>query len=80
MQQRKLGNSGLTVSAMGLGCSTVSNMAAQISDPRDILGQRPQDPADAGRRSTVIDKYRKGEVTSGAKDEQASGAISKAIP
>ena len=49
--------------AMGLGCSTISNMAAQIADPRDILGQRPMDPADAGRRTVVIQHYRLGEDT-----------------
>ena len=59
-------------SAMGLGCSTVSNMAAQISDPRDILGQRPQDPADAGRRAVVIDLYRRGEPTAAAVESEAS--------
>ena len=59
-------------SAMGLGCYTVSNMAAQISDPRDILGQRPQDPADAGRRAVVIDLYRRGEPTAAAVESEAS--------
>lgn len=49
--------------AQGLGCATISNMAAQIADPRDILGQRPMDPADAGRRTVVIQRYRAGEDT-----------------
>jgi len=50
-------------SPQGMGCSTISNMAAQIAEPRDILGQRPMDPADAGRRSVVLDHYRRGEPT-----------------
>jgi pilus assembly protein CpaD len=34
---------------------------------------------DAGRRQTVIDKYRKGELTASAKDEQAQGVVSNAV-
>ena len=45
------------------GCATASNMAAQIADPRDIAGQRPMSPADAGRRTVVIQSYRRGEAT-----------------
>ncbi len=60
------------------GCAVTANMAAQIANPADIDGPRALDPADAGRRSVVIDKYRQGDVTSGAKDAQAAGAVSKA--
>ena len=62
------------------GCAMAANIAAQVANPEDLVRPRDATPADAGRRGTVIDKYRKGEVTSAAKDEQASGAISKAIP
>ena len=65
--------------ALGLGCATISNMAAQIADPRDILGQRPMDPADAGRRTVVIQHYRQGEPTASQVDDdtaQLSDAIS----
>ena len=62
-----------------LGCAVTSNMAAQLANPRDWTGQRPMDPADPNRRATVFDKYRKGEVTSSAKDAQAAGAVSQAI-
>jgi pilus assembly protein CpaD len=64
--------------ALGLGCATISNMAAQISDPRDILGQRPMDPADAGRRSVVIQAYRAGEDTR-TQSEDATAQLSDAI-
>ena len=46
------------------GCASQQNLAAQIADPRDLLGPRGMDPADAQRRTAVIDKYRNGEVTS----------------
>jgi pilus assembly protein CpaD len=65
-------------SAQGLGCATISNMAAQIADPRDILGQRPMGPADAARRTVVIQRYRQGQST--ATQSQDSGAqLSDAI-
>ena len=58
------------------GCAMASNMAAQIANPGDIAGARASDPADAGRRTFVIDKYRRSELTAGAKDAQSSGAVS----
>lgn len=62
------------------GCAVAANMAAQVADPEDLVRPRDMAPADAGRRDVVLGKYRRGEVTSTARDEQASGAISKAIP
>ena len=62
-----------------LGCAVTANMAAQVANPGDLRGARPMDPADTGRRTTVLGKYRAGEVTSTAKDEQASGAVSTAV-
>ncbi|WP_419254292.1 CpaD family pilus assembly protein [Caulobacter sp. ErkDOM-YI] len=61
------------------GCSVAANLAAQIANPEDLIRPRDSTPIDAGRRDTVLGKYRKGEVTSSAKDEQATGAVSKAI-
>ena len=62
-----------------LGCAVSANMATQVANPADLAGARPMDPADAGRRMTVLGKYRAGEVTSTARDEQASGAVSTAV-
>ena len=61
------------------GCAVSSNLAAQIADPRDLQTPRTATSVDMGRRSVVLDKYRKGEVTSSAKDDNANGAISDAI-
>jgi pilus assembly protein CpaD len=58
------------------GCAISANMAAEIADPADIAGPRTQDPADAGRRTTVIEKYRQGQPTAGAADANANGTIS----
>jgi pilus assembly protein CpaD len=58
------------------GCAVTANMAAQISDPGDIVAPRKADAAPADRRAFVLDKYRQGQPTSTTPDKQASGAIS----
>ena len=58
------------------GCAVSANMAAQIADPADIAGPRAADPTDAGRRTTIIEKYRAGQSTAGAAEAAASGTIS----
>ncbi|WP_432757179.1 CpaD family pilus assembly protein [Consotaella aegiceratis] len=46
------------------GCASQQNLAAQIADPRDLLGPRGMSEIDAGRRTAVLDNYRNGELTS----------------
>ncbi|MET0748279.1 MAG: CpaD family pilus assembly protein [Rhizobium sp.] len=40
------------------GCSYQNNLAAQVSNPADLLGPRKQSPIDAERRDVVINRYR----------------------
>ena len=61
------------------GCAVNANLAAQIADPRDIERGAPPTASDALRKSDILTKYRKGEVTSSAKDEQAAGTVSDAV-
>ncbi|CAN5607601.1 CpaD family pilus assembly protein [soil metagenome] len=61
------------------GCAVTANMAAQLANPEDLLRPRDSTPASAQRRDTVFENYRKGEVTSSAKDDQATGVVSKAV-
>jgi pilus assembly protein CpaD len=61
------------------GCAIAANLAAQVANPEDLIRPRDSSPIDAGRRDTVLGKYRRGEATSSAKDDQAKGTISKAI-
>jgi pilus assembly protein CpaD len=61
------------------GCAVTSNLAAQVANPADLLGPRDMDPADAQRRSTVLGKYRAGQLTASPREEQASGTVSKAV-
>ena len=62
------------------GCAVTANMAAQIANPSDIVAPQQMEPADASRRSTVMAKYRAGEVTSAARDNNSSGAVSRVVP
>lgn len=61
------------------GCAVTANMAAQMADPGDLLGPRRMTPQDGARRQDVLDKYRRGEVTSAKSDPIASGKISSAV-
>lgn len=61
------------------GCAVTANLAAQIADPRDILGHRDLGPADAGRRSVVFDNYRAGDPTSAPLEQLVQGRVSQAV-
>jgi len=61
------------------GCAVASNLAAQIADPRDLYSPAPPTPADAERKSTVLDHYRKGDRTGAETDDNAKGTVSQAI-
>lgn len=61
------------------GCALSANLAAQVADPRDLSHPASPTSSDATRKSTILTKYRTGEVTSAAQDDQAKGTISDAI-
>lgn len=67
-----LGETGENKNYYNFGCASQQNLAAQIADPRDLLGPRGMDPSDAQRRTTVIDKYRNGETTAAEAMESES--------
>ena len=48
------------VSYPNFGCSYQKNLAAQVADPRDLVGPRAEDPADAQMRTRGIEDMRKG--------------------
>jgi pilus assembly protein CpaD len=58
------------------GCATRQNLAAMVSDPRDLITPRRFDPADANRAATVLDAYEQGKPTSAQKTGDQSGAVS----
>ena len=49
------------------GCSVQQNIAAQVADPRDLIQPRDMDASNSARRSTVINNYEQGKVTSADK-------------
>jgi pilus assembly protein CpaD len=61
------------------GCAVSANMAAQVANPEDLIRPRTSTLVDAQRRTTVLDRYRRGEITSSARDDQATGAVSRAV-
>ena len=58
------------------GCAVTANIAAQVANPRDFLAPAAETPADDNRREVILGKYRRGETTSSAKDDQANGKVS----
>jgi len=63
--------------AANLGCATQHNLAAMVADPRDLMGPRPMDGADAARRQAVIGNYEAGKVTGADKSTDQKAAITE---
>ena len=59
------------------GCANQRNLAAMVDNPADLVQPRGETPTHAGRRSIVLDKYRKGEGTAAANVDAAKGKISE---
>ncbi|RZJ32188.1 MAG: pilus assembly protein CpaD [Brevundimonas sp.] len=78
-ERRDMGPRFSNESSLGLGCAITANMAAQIADPRDIMGARAATAADSGRSAVVFDNYRKGQVTSAPQEPLIQGGISRAV-
>lgn len=75
-----LGYTASNAPSPNLGCATQHNLAAMVSDPRDLVTPKPLGPQDAQRRLTILDKYRKGDSTVATKAAEQSGAVSNAVP
>ena len=78
-ETRTMGTRFSNQSSGGFGCAITANMAAQIADPRDILGARPMTPADSGRAAVVFDNYRRGQISSTPQEPLVGGRISGAV-
>jgi len=73
------GDTSANLPAPNFGCATQHNIAAMVADPRDLASPRREDPADAARRMTVLDKYRKGDPTPATKTSEQKATISDVI-
>lgn len=78
-EARNMGTRFSNQSSGGFGCAVTANMAAQIADPRDILGARAMTPTDSGRAAVVFDNYRRGQISSTPQEILVNGRISAAV-
>ena len=62
--------------APNLGCSNQQNIAAMVTDPRDLITPEPESAADATHRAAVLGHYEQGQVTGSAKNSSQSGTVS----
>ena len=60
------------------GCATQKNLAAMVNNPLDLLYPRGLTPADAARRSQVLDQYRQGATTTST-NSLAGGAVAQGV-
>lgn len=61
------------------GCAVTSNLAQQVANPEDLIEPRDMPLGDAQNRTTMFDKFRKGEATGSARDEVAKAAVSQVV-
>jgi pilus assembly protein CpaD len=59
-----------------LGCASQRNLAAMVENPADLIQPRGETPSYTGRRTTVLDKYHRGESTATTYPDQDKGKIS----
>jgi pilus assembly protein CpaD len=59
-----------------LGCAHQRNLAAMVVNPADLVQPRAEDPVYTDRRSTVLEKFRKGESTATNLPNADKGKIS----
>ncbi|MPZ40770.1 MAG: pilus assembly protein CpaD [Rhizobiales bacterium] len=59
-----------------LGCANQRNLAAMVDNPSDLVQPRAEIPSYTGRRTTVLEKYRKGESSATVYPDANKGKIS----
>jgi pilus assembly protein CpaD len=58
------------------GCAQQRALAAMVDNPSDLVQPRAEDPVYSARRTTVLDKYRKGETPATIDPNASKGKIS----
>lgn len=59
------------------GCATQRNLAAMVSNPRDLVEPRGMTPRDAQRRDVIMDKYVQGDSTVAQKSDEEKAKVSE---
>ena len=70
---KSLGDTSANEVGPNFGCAVQHNIAAMVSDPRDLVSPRGEDNVDAVRRATVLGHYEKGEITASDKNKADKG-------
>jgi pilus assembly protein CpaD len=73
---KDLSNTAANQSAPNFGCAVQHNIAAMVSDPRDLVQPQPMTDSDATRRAAMLGKYEKGNVTAADKSGDQSVKVS----
>ena len=73
---KSLGDTSGNVTSPNFGCAVQHNIAAMVSDPRDLVQPQPLAAGDTERRTTVIGNYDKGKITASDKSQDQSVKIS----
>jgi pilus assembly protein CpaD len=60
-----------------LGCASQRNLAAMVENKHDLVQPRGEIPPYTGRRTTVLDKYHRGEATHTVIPDKDQGKISE---
>ena len=58
------------------GCASQRNLAAMVENPADLVQPRGETPPYTGRRTTVLDKYHRGESSATVYPDKDQGKIS----
>jgi pilus assembly protein CpaD len=64
------------VEYFNFGCATQRNLAAMVENKADLIQPRGETPPYTGRRTTVLDKYHRGETTQTVNPDKDTGKIS----
>jgi pilus assembly protein CpaD len=65
------------VQFFNFGCATQRNLAAMVDNKADLVQPRGEVPPYTGRRTTVLDKYHRGEPTQTIDPDKSKGKISE---
>ena len=75
-----LSQTGDNLPSSNFGCAVTSNLAAQVTNPRDLIAPRAMTAAEASRRTVVFDGFATGKATSSAQEALiSSSSVSKAV-
>ncbi len=64
---------------LNFGCAHQANLAAMVSNPRDLIDPRDLDPSDSQRRLEALEQYRTGQTTTTQRNDNETAGVSDAV-